>query len=106
MAPAKEKLNEIIAEITFAKPEIPFIANATGDFVSDEKQIKNNLISQLTSTVQWNRSMEKFIQGGHNLFIEAGPKNVLKTLMREINREVTLLNVDNMSTLTKILSSK
>lgn len=106
MTPAKEKLETVIAETTFTNPKIPFIANATGDYVNDEDQIKKNLIAQLTSTVQWNQSMGKFIQDGHNLFIEAGPKMVLKALMRETNRDVVVYNVDNMKTLTKLLSSK
>jgi len=105
MTPAKKKLETVISETTFQKPEIPFIANATGDYVNDEDRIKKNLIAQLTSTVQWNQSMRKFIQDGHNLFIEAGPKMVLKALMRETNRDVVVYNVDNMKTLTKLLSS-
>ncbi len=106
MTSAKEELEAVIAETTFTNPEIPFIANATGDYASDEEQIKKNLIVQLTSTVQWNQSVGKFIQDGHSLFIEAGPKMVLKALMRQINREVAVYNVDNMKTLTKLLSSE
>lgn len=106
MTSAKEKLETKIAETTFTTPKIPFIANATGDYVSDEEQIKKNLIVQLSNTVQWNQSMGKFIQGGYSLFIEAGPKMVLKALMREINKDVAVYNVDNMKTLTILPSSE
>lgn len=106
MTPAKEKLETVITETSFKDPKIPFISNATGDYASNGEQIKKNLIIQLTQTVRWNQSMNRFIQDGRRRFIEAGPKMVLKNLMRQINRDVAVYNVDNLDTLTKLLSSE
>ena len=53
-----------------------------------ETEIKNNLISQLTSPVRWTQSVNNMITDGANEFIEVGPGKVLQGLVRKINRDI------------------
>lgn len=105
MFEAKTKLERELMNYSFRKPAIPVIANATADYGTDPGQIKTNLINQIISPVLWWYSMEKFIRDGYTLFVEVGPGRVLRGLLREINREVTVFNVENMKTLEKFLKS-
>ena len=58
-------------------------------------QIKENLISQLTSPVKWTQSVEKMIKDGGNNFIEIGPGKVLQGLVRKINNDVEASSISS-----------
>ena len=65
--------------------------------MSTENEIKENLISQLTSPVRWTQSINNMINDGAREFIEVGPGKVLQGLVRKINREMKAgsLNSEN-----------
>ncbi len=96
--------NELI-KYSFRTPTLPVISNVTADYESDTDQIKTNLISQMTHPVRWWQSMERFIHDGYTLFVEVGPNKVLKGLLRDINKEVTVYNVENVKTLEAFLTA-
>jgi [acyl-carrier-protein] S-malonyltransferase len=58
-------------------------------------------VHQITSPVLWTDSINRFVIDGFQIFIEVGPNKVLSKLMRDINREVKAINVENMDTLEK-----
>ncbi len=87
MEPAREELAAAIENTTFSKPNCPIYQNVTARAVTDETEIKANLISQLTAPVRWTQSVQHMIVDGASLFTEVGPGNVLQGLVRKINRE-------------------
>ena len=87
MNPAKEELEKAINNTLFHKPSCPIYQNVTASAVMDENEIKNNLISQLTSPVRWTHTIQQMIDDGASEFIEVGPGKVLQGLVRKINRE-------------------
>lgn len=87
MEPAREELAAAIENTLFNKPNCPIYQNVTAKAVTDETNIKANLISQLTAPVRWNQSVQQMIVDGATLFTEVGPGNVLQGLVRKINRE-------------------
>ena len=87
MNPAKEELEKAINNTIFHKPSCPIYQNVTASAVMDENEIKNNLISQLTSPVRWTHTIQQMIEDGASEFIEVGPGKVLQGLVRKINRE-------------------
>lgn len=105
MAPARDRMAEILGGKDLKRACVPVVANATAGYESEPVEIKANLVKQITSPVLWAASMERLIADGHTLFVEAGPKKVLKGLMRDISREVQVLNVDSTDTLKNLLSS-
>ncbi|MBN4070126.1 ACP S-malonyltransferase [Olleya sp. AH-315-F22] len=88
MEPAREELAAAIENTTFSKPNCPIYQNVTANAVTDESEIKANLISQLTSPVRWSQSIQQMISDGATHFTEVGPGKVLQGLVRKINREV------------------
>jgi len=67
------------------EPDIPIVFNASGYFRSDPEQIRREMKNQLISPVLWTGCMNKLIQEGVNVFIEAGPGKVLRHLLRKIH---------------------
>ena len=87
MNPAKEELEKAINNTIFHKPSCPIYQNVTASAVMHENEIKNNLISQLTSPVRWTHTIQQMIDDGASEFIEVGPGKVLQGLVKKINRE-------------------
>ncbi|MBA6152302.1 ACP S-malonyltransferase [Gelidibacter maritimus] len=87
MEPAREELAAAIENTPFSKPNCPIYQNVTASAVINEKDIKANLISQLTAPVRWTQSVQQMIIDGANSFTEVGPGNVLQGLVKKINRE-------------------
>ncbi|TXE06797.1 ACP S-malonyltransferase [Gelidibacter salicanalis] len=87
MEPAREELAAAIENTPFKAPSCPIYQNVTAFAVSNENDIKRNLILQLTAPVRWTQSVQQMIADGATLFTEVGPGNVLQGLVKKINRE-------------------
>lgn len=93
MEPAREELAEAIKNTVFSKPTCPVYQNVVAKAVMNPIEIKENLISQLTSPVRWTQSIQRMIADGGTEFIEVGPGKVLQGLMRKIDRGVATSGV-------------
>ena len=87
MEPAREELAKAIERTIFSKPSCPIYQNVTASAVTDPKEIKKNLIIQLTAPVKWTQSVQQMIKDGATLFTEVGPGNVLQGLVKKIDKE-------------------
>ncbi|MBM3242719.1 ACP S-malonyltransferase [Candidatus Poribacteria bacterium] len=104
MKPAAENLKKVIKDFSISKPEIKFIANVTGDYIHKPGQIREILIAQVTSPVQWEASVRLMINSGVTTFIEVGPGKVLSGLVRRIDGKVETLNVETSADVENVLS--
>jgi len=82
MSDAKEIMKNELMSIVINKPIIPIIQNTTVDATEDTEEIKSNLVDQVTSTVRWRETMEKFKELGVDSIIEIGAGNVLSNLAK------------------------
>ncbi|MCD2260783.1 ACP S-malonyltransferase [Psychroserpens luteolus] len=87
MEPAREELAAAIENTQFNAPNCPIYQNVTASAVTDENEIKANLISQLTAPVRWTQSVQQMITDGASHFTEVGPGKVLQGLVKKINRD-------------------
>ncbi len=87
MEPAREELAAAIENTTFSKPHCPIYQNVTASAITDENEIKANLISQLTAPVRWTQSVQQMIADGASHFTEVGPGKVLQGLVKKIHRD-------------------
>ena len=87
MEPAREELAAAIENTTFSKPNCPIYQNVTASAITDENEIKANLISQLTAPVRWTQSVQQMVSDGAVHFTEVGPGKVLQGLVKKIHRE-------------------
>ena len=87
MEPARVKLEQAILNTQFNTPICPVYQNVTASAVSDVEAIKQNLVSQLTTSVKWTQSVQAMVADGATHFIECGPGNVLQGLVKKIHKE-------------------
>ena len=90
MQPAQVKLAAAIEQTKFRTPMIPVYQNIATKAVTDQEEIKQNLIKQLTGPVKWTQSVQQMIKDGANTFIEVGPGKTLQGLIKKISSEVTV----------------
>lgn len=88
MKRASNKLHGILDEIDIQSAKIPVIANVSATEMIEPFDIKEKLIQQLYSPVQWEDSVKKMIELGVDTFIEIGPGKVLSGLVKKIDRSV------------------
>jgi len=87
MEAARAELQEAIEKVTIAEPICPIYQNIDAKPYTDPKEIKKNLIAQLTGPVRWTQTIEHMIKDGASSFIEVGPGNVLQGLVKKVNRQ-------------------
>ena len=78
---ASKKLENELNLTEFISPEVDVIQNINASISSDIIQIKQNLVNQLTSPVQWIDTMKKINQH-QGIIIECGPGKVLSGLAK------------------------
>ena len=95
MMPAQLKLEKDLASIKFADLQMPLVTNVDADSIRKGEEARSALVRQVTMPVRWEESMRMLLDEGVNTFVEVGPGRVLTGLMRQIERSVTTLNVED-----------
>jgi [acyl-carrier-protein] S-malonyltransferase len=103
MRRAKENLSSYIENINIQDPQIPVICNVTADYVKTKEEIKNALIEQVTNPIKWVDIIKKMNSEGINCFIEVGPGNVLKKLIKQILPKAKVYNVFDSESLERVI---
>ena len=85
--------------MNFAALKIPLITNVDAEAVTTGDEAREALIRQVTSPVRWLDSVHEMIESGVTIFVEVGPGKVLSGLMRQIDRSVRCLNVEDAASL-------
>lgn len=84
MLPAQEELAKAIENTEINTPICPVYQNVNALPITDPKEIKANLIKQLTSPVRWTQISKAMIADGATTFIEVGPGTVLQGLIKKV----------------------
>jgi [acyl-carrier-protein] S-malonyltransferase len=105
MTTAREKFAPLVAECRFRDPRIAVINNVDARVLANAGEVAEKLITQLCNSVLWHQSVDWLIAAGHNHFVEVGPKKVLRGLMRRIQRDAKVLNVEDPASLAAFLQA-
>jgi len=103
MRKAKENLACYIENKNIQNPQIPVICNVTADYVKTKEEIKDALIEQVTHPIKWVDIIKRINSEGINYFIEVGPGNVLKKLIKQILPKAKVYNVNDSKSLEKVI---
>jgi len=95
MMPAQEKLEKDLRQTEFATLHVPLVTNVDADTIELGDEALDALIRQVTMPVRWEESIRLLIDEGVNTFVEVGPGRVLTGLLRQIERSVAILNVED-----------
>lgn len=93
MRPAVSPFEIELKKARFTSPQFPLLSNVDAQPSTDPEYIRRNLASQITSSVQWVDSVLRMAREGVSDFLEVGPGNVLKGLIRKINPELKVYNI-------------
>lgn len=105
MVHARQRFEPVLAECVFKTPQIPVVNNVDAEMLKDGSQIPDKLTRQICSPVLWRQSMERMVGAGFGNFVEVGPKKVLRGLMRRIDRNAKVLNVEDDASLATFLQA-
>lgn len=94
MKEAAVSLERELEKSCLSRASVPVVSNVNACYETEPADIRKNLVAQVSHTVRWQNSMELLINDGFEKFFEIGPKKVLKGLMRHINPEVTVINIE------------
>ena len=99
MKPAQDRLATDLANISFSDARMPLITNADAAPQQNADKLRDSLVRQVSQPVRWLESVEFLINQGVQTFIEIGPGKVLSGLVRQIDRSVRCLNVEDEASL-------
>ena len=110
MMPAQERLAKDLATTEFSDLQWPLVTNVDADTETKGTEARDALVRQVTMPVRWEESVRLLIDEGVNTFVEVGPGRVLTGLLRQIERSVATLNIEDEKslavTLDKITGAK
>jgi len=95
MRPAAERLEKMLTNITFNSLSIPVVGNVTAMPYQSVNEIKQGLIKQLYSPVQWVKTIQYFINQHITQIVECGPGKVLTGLNKRIDKNLQLFSTDD-----------
>ncbi|MBI3746138.1 MAG: ACP S-malonyltransferase [Chloroflexi bacterium] len=95
MAGAAAAMAGVLADVPFADPSSPLLANADARPIRTGEAARAELVEHLTTGVDWVRAVEAMVAAGVDTFIEIGPGRVLTGLTKRIATEATVLATDD-----------
>jgi len=105
MKPAEEKLSKDLDNVEFNDLSFPIITNVDAKIISRGNEAREALKRQVCKPVLWYKSMEVLGKNEYSIFIELGAGKVLSGLLKRISRkwkkEITILNVEDSSSLER-----
>jgi [acyl-carrier-protein] S-malonyltransferase len=95
---------KVLNSISFTSPKKPVLFNVTAGEEADPDEIRVIMTRQIVSRVRWFEIINNLLDRGVNIFIEVGPKTILKGLLKKIvpkSAGVNTFQVDTPETLAK-----
>ena len=99
MRPAQERLEKDLRATEFAALKVPLVTNVDAALITSGAEAREALIRQVTLPVRWEESIRELIEQGTTTFVEVGPGRVLSGLLRQIDRSVHSVNVEDVKSL-------
>ncbi len=92
MESARVELAKGIEEAQIKTPICPIYQDVNALPMTDPKEIKQNLIKQLTSPVRWKQIVANMIEAGATTFIECGPGTALQGMIKKVKADVEMMS--------------
>lgn len=94
---AQEFADDHLAKIDYRKPNMDVYTNLSGKNYKQVDSIVENLKDQMCSPVRFIDCVENMIADGCQVFIEIGPGKSLSGFVKKINKDVRVINIQNIS---------
>lgn len=94
MKPAERRLEPELRSVPTATPLVPVVANVDAEPKHTAGAAIEALIQQVCLPVRWEAVVGRLASAGVTAYVEVGPGTVLSGLVKKIDREATILNVE------------
>lgn len=105
IAKASEWLSAEMQQIDFADASIPVVSNYDARPATAGKVSRDKLARQIVSPVRWVESVRYMLEAGTRRFIEFGPQKVLSGMIKNIDKEAVVLNVDKIEDIDSLIGA-
>lgn len=103
MKEAGEKLKEEANNYDFKMTDVKLIANTTADILTSVEDIKDEIYAQSFGPVKWVDTVKKMKEQGVTTIYEIGPGKVLSGLIKKIDKEFEIKNIEKLEDLQNIM---
>jgi [acyl-carrier-protein] S-malonyltransferase len=103
MEPAAAELAEFLAGVSMSAPAVPVISNVLGAAFESVEQIRDCMVRQVTESVRWVEDVQAMTGMGVQTFVECGPGKVLSGLVKRIDKEAAIHNIQDPVSLEAVL---
>lgn len=104
MKPAEERLAADLRDLPFQDLRVPLITNVDAEVTTSGERARDALMRQVSRPVRWEDSIRRLIELGVSTFVEVGPGRVLTGLVKNIDRTVEALSVEDPVSLQETLT--
>lgn len=80
MKETQRPLASALSELTITPPGVPFFSSVSNRYVAEPDEIRDNLVSQMTSPVRYVDLVQRLVKDGIGFLVEVGPDQVLTKL--------------------------
>lgn len=94
MKPAEQRLAPELRALAVATPRVPVVANVDAEPKTDGPSGIDALIRQVSAPVRWEDVVARLASAGVRAYVEVGPGTVLSGLIRKIDREARVANLE------------
>ena len=105
MKQAALRLEKELETIEIKSIQIPYVANINAAIIEETSKIKELLCQQVSGSVRWQQCVEKMIEKGVDTFYEIGPGTTLNGLIKKIDKNVKVINVNTLASIEEIVES-
>lgn len=102
MKPAEEALAGAVERTSFRRPAFAVVSNVTGKAMWEAAEMRQNLVRQLSSSVDWVSCMQTLARQGISACLEVGPGRVLKGLAKRIVPDLPVHGVGTLEELQRL----
>lgn len=99
MKPAAERLERVLADTSFADLNVPLVTNVDTAIIASGDMARAALIRQVVSPVRWSETIKQLLDEGVRRFVELGPGKVLSGLVKRMQPDAQILNVEDAASL-------
>jgi [acyl-carrier-protein] S-malonyltransferase len=102
MQPAQERLAPELRALAVKPPSVPVVANVDAAPKRDGASAIEALVRQVSAPVRWEDVVRTLASAGVRAYVEVGPGTVLSGLVRKIDREARVANLEAPSDLDAV----
>jgi [acyl-carrier-protein] S-malonyltransferase len=95
MKPAEERLAPELRALAARDPQVPVVANVDAEPKTTARASIDALVAQVSAPVRWEDVVRRLASAGVRAYVEVGPGTVLSGLVRKIQRDARLANLES-----------